>query len=143
MRHEGRTEPLDKRLVDKAEKLFAELLTSSAEPVLLHGDLHHDNVLLTEQGQYLAIDPKGVLGEPCYEVGAFLRNPLPKFLERENPRMSMRRRIDEIVDRLGFDRQRVTGWGFAQAVLSAIWCDEDGVDCSAEVMQVAEILEGL
>lgn len=143
MRHEGRWGPLDKRLVDKAEKLFTELLTSSAEPVLLHGDLHHDNVLSTEQGHYVAIDPKGVLGEPCYEVGAFLRNPLSKFLERGNPRMSMRRRIDEIVDRLGFNRQRVIGWGFAQAILSAIWCDEDGVDCGDKVIQVAEILEGL
>ncbi len=139
-RHDGGTGNLDARMVDKAEKLFAELLASSADPVLLHGDLHHDNVLAAQKRRYLAIDPKGVLGEPAYEVGAFLRNPLPRLLERENPRKLTERRVDMIVERLGFDRQRIIGWGFAQAVLSAIWCDEDGVDCGDEVMQVAEIL---
>ena len=139
-RHNGGTGPLDAKLVDAAEKIFLELLGSSAEPVLLHGDLHHDNVLSAQRMPYLAIDPKGVLGEPCYEVGAFLRNPLPGFLKKENPPMLMQRRVDMIVERLGFDRQRVVGWGMAQAVLSAIWCDEDGVDCEAEAMQVAEIL---
>ncbi len=139
-RHDGGTGNLDARMVDKAEKLFAELLASSADPVLLHGDLHHDNVLAAQEQRYLAIDPKGVLGEPAYEVGAFLRNPLPGLLEWESPRKLTERRVDMIVERLGFDRQRIIDWGFAQAVLSAIWCDEGGVDCGDEVMQIAEIL---
>lgn len=139
-RHNGKTGKLDTKMVDKAECLFYELLVSSAEPVLLHGDLHHDNLLSAQRVPYLAIDPKGVLGESCYEVGAFLRNPLPGLLENENPRKLIQRRVDMIVEYLGFDRQRVIGWGMSQAVLSAIWCDEDGVDCGDEVMQVAEIL---
>jgi len=44
---------------------------------------------------------------------------------------------------LGFDRQRVIGWGMSQAVLSAIWCDEDSVNCGDAAMQVAEILTQL
>jgi streptomycin 6-kinase len=109
----------------------------------LHGDLHHDNLLSATRMPYVAIDPKGVLGEPAYEIGAFLRNPLPDFLARENPHKLMERRVDMTVEYLGFDRQRIIGWGFAQAVLSAVWCDEDGVDCGAEVIQVAEILTHL
>ena len=109
----------------------------------MHGDLHHDNVFSTEQLSYLAIDPKGVLGEPCYEVGAFLRNPLPALLEKENPRALMQSRVDMVVDHLGFDRQRVIGWGFSQAVLSAIWCDEDGVSCADMAVVVAGILKDL
>jgi len=142
-RHNGKTGKLDTKMVEKAERLFSELLVSSAEPVLLHGDLHHDNLLSAQRAPYLAIDPKGVLGEPCYEVGAFLRNPLPRLLKNENPRKLMQRRVDMIVEYLGFDRQRVIGWGFAQAVLSAIWCDEDGVDCGDDVVQVAEIMTRL
>ena len=142
-RYNGKTGKLDAKMVDKAEYLFYELLASSAEPVLLHGDLHHDNLLSAQRAPYLAIDPKGVLGEPCYEVGAFLRNPLPSLLEKGNPRKLTERRVDMIVECLGFDRQRIISWGFAQAVLSAIWCDEDGVDCGDEVMLVAEILTRL
>mgnify|MGYP002641393460 CR=1 FL=1 len=142
-RYDGKTGALDTRLVEKAEKVFFELLESSDDPVLLHGDLHHDNVLSTKQQSYLAIDPKGVLGEPCYEVGAFLRNPFPDFLEKGNPRKLMQRRVDMIVERLSFDRQRVIGWGMSQAVLSAIWCDEDRVNCVEGMMKVGEIFQNI
>lgn len=139
-RHYGATGRLDKGIVEKGEKIFFELLVSSAEPVLLHGDLHHDNLLSAARAPYLAIDPKGVLGEPCYEVGAFLRNPLPGLLKNKNPRKLLQRRVDMIVEHLGFERQRVLGWGFAQAVLSAVWCDEDSVDCGEQVLVVANLL---
>ncbi len=130
-------------MVEKAENIFLELLASGDESVLLHGDLHHDNILSGSREPYLAIDPKGVLGEPCYEVGAFLRNPFPDLLDKGNPHGLMQRRVDMIVERLGFDRRRVIGWGMSQAVLSAIWCDEDGVDCMDGMLQVAEILARL
>ena len=31
---------------------------------MLHGDLHHDNVLTADREPWLAIDPHGVLGDP-------------------------------------------------------------------------------
>ncbi len=40
------------------------------------GDLHHENILAAERAPWLAIDPKGVIGEPAYEMGALLRNRL-------------------------------------------------------------------
>ena len=43
--------------------------------MLLHGDLQHYNVLLDKDRGWVAIDPKGVVGELEYEVGALLRNP--------------------------------------------------------------------
>jgi streptomycin 6-kinase len=44
------------------EHLFTELLASMMGPVLLHGDLHHGNILAAERQPWLALDPKGVLG---------------------------------------------------------------------------------
>lgn len=49
-------------LVGRAEAHFRELVASQAAPRLLHGDLHHANVLLDATRAWLAIDPKGVLG---------------------------------------------------------------------------------
>src|SRR5687768_14739265 len=72
---DGGTGPLPAHLVDLAENLFAELLASADAPVLLHGDLHHFNILSAEREPWLALDPKGLVGEPAYEVGAFLHNP--------------------------------------------------------------------
>jgi streptomycin 6-kinase len=62
-----------------AESLFRELIASSESPVLLHGDLHHFNILSARRQPWLAIDPKGVAGEPAYEPGALLRNPNPEL----------------------------------------------------------------
>lgn len=123
----GGVGPLPRCLMERAGGLFAELLSSQAEPVLLHGDLHHENILLSERG-WLAIDPKGVVGEPAYETGALLRNPMPQVASWPDLPRIQARRVDQLVDLLGFDRQRIIGWGIAQAVLSACWSVEDGGD---------------
>jgi streptomycin 6-kinase len=121
----GGTGPFPRALVEEAETLFRELLASSAEPVLLHGDLHHGNVLAAARAPWLAIDPKGLVGEPAYEVGALLRNPLPQLFNMSQPVRVSERRIALLSEELGFERARVRGWGLAQAVLAGWWSFED------------------
>jgi streptomycin 6-kinase len=121
----GGTGPFPTYLVEAAESLFAELIASMDGPVLLHGDLHHDNILAAERQPWLALDPKGVVGEPAYEVGALLRNPMPQLLAEPQPARVLARRADQLAEELGFDRERILGWGLAQAVLSAWWSFED------------------
>lgn len=118
----GGTGPFPPKLVEQAEALFAELIASMGEPVLLHGDLHHFNILTAEREPWLAIDPKGIVGEPAYEVGALLRNPNQEIAT--NPKI-LARRIDQLSAELTIDRARIIGWGLAQAVLSSWWDYED------------------
>lgn len=142
-RFAGGTGPLPAPLVDAAERLFTELLASMAEPVLLHGDLHHGNILAAERQAWLALDPKGVIGEPAYEVGAWLRNPRPGLLAQPYPWQVLAHRIDQFADALGCERARIVGWGLAQAVLSAWWSLEDhgygwewGITCAELLAQL-------
>jgi streptomycin 6-kinase len=121
----GTTGPMPQGLVEKAEGLFVELLGSMTERVLLHGDLHHENILRAERQPWLAIDPKGIVGEPAYEVGALLRNMSPRLLEQPQPSRVVARRVDILASELGFDHSRILGWGLAQAILAAWWCIED------------------
>ena len=121
----GGTGPFPRALVEEAESLFADLLASQAAPVLLHGDLHHDNILSATRAPWLAIDPKGVVGEPAYEVGALLRNWQPTLFAMADPARVTARRVDQLGEALGIDRARICGWGLAQAVLSAWWSIED------------------
>lgn len=136
----GGTGPFPRRLFEEAETLFAELLASASEPVLTHGDLHHGNVLAGPGGTWLAIDPKGLVAEPAYEVGALLRNPLPQLLSRPDPVRVTERRIAQLSEELGIERARVRGWGLAQAVLSECWTVEDGGELGESSLAVAEIL---
>jgi streptomycin 6-kinase len=121
----------------RATGAYFELCDSMAAPVVLHGDLHHFNVL-RGRDRWLAIDAKGVVGEPAYETGALLRNPRPEPLTRP----VLQRRADLLADTLDLDRARVYAWAWVQAVLSAAWSVEDGEDPSY-ALAVAELWEPL
>jgi streptomycin 6-kinase len=58
----------------KAARLARDLLAEPVPPGALHGDLHHENVLSSPRG-WLAIDPKGIWGDPAYEAANAFRNP--------------------------------------------------------------------
>jgi streptomycin 6-kinase len=121
----GQTGPIPGAIFARAEATFFDLANSMSHPVLLHGDLHHENILASDRGGWLAIDPQGVVGEPAYEVGAFLRNPMPSLLDRPNLEGVLARRIQLFSETLGLDPIRLRGWDFAQAVLAAVWSIED------------------
>lgn len=140
---DGGTGPLDPRLVQEAEALFRDLLASVTEDVLLHGDLHHFNILAATRQPWLAIDPKGIVGEAEYEVGALLRNPTPAICTWSNLAQIEERRIRQFAEELGFDAKRLRGWGIAQGVLSACWSVEDHGAGWEEAMYIAETLSGI
>jgi streptomycin 6-kinase len=139
----GETGPFPRELIEKAEVLSQDLITSMEASVLLHGDLHHWNILSSEREQWLAIDPKGIIGEPAYETGAWLRNPFPDILEKSNPERVLSRRIDQFSNDLGYDRGRIIGWGFTQAVLASYWSFEDREKDWGDWIAVAEVIASL
>ena len=120
----GGTGPFSSKLLERVEHSTAEFFAENHKPVLMHGDFHHYNILSSERG-WLIIDPKGVIGPACYEVGPLLINPWGDLLSGKNYRQMTRRRIDILHERLGFERERIREWGLAHAILSAWWSIED------------------
>jgi len=128
-------------LVERGQHLYLELCASQRCSRLLHGDLQHYNVLLDNDRGWIAIDPKGVVGEIEYEIGASLRNPCERpdlFVTTE----MVERRLTIYEKRLKLDSDRASGWVFAQAVLSAIWSVEDGfaVDVRSPAIRLAKAM---
>ena len=109
-------------VLDLAERFYQEMQQSADAPVVLHGDLHHFNVLSAGEG-WLAIDPKGITGERTYEIGAFLRNPWPALddLSPAEIREVQRRRVEQFSEVLGLPRERILKWAYYIFVLSAVW----------------------
>jgi streptomycin 6-kinase len=140
---DGGTGPFPRRLVEQAEAIFAELVPSMEEQVVLHGDLHHWNILSAGERGWLVIDPKGVVGEPAYETGAWLRNPNTTLLSLPDPGATLARRIAIFTEELGFERERIRNWAIAQAILSAWWSYEDRTGGEEFGIEVAEILAKL
>jgi streptomycin 6-kinase len=123
----GGTGPFDQKLVERVERSVKDFFAENHKPVLMHGDFHHYNILSSERG-WLVIDPKGVIGPACYEVGPLLINPWGDLLNGNNYRQLTKRRIDILHEKLGFERERIREWGLAHAVLSAWWSIEDHGD---------------
>jgi streptomycin 6-kinase len=110
-------------LLAQAQEVYTSLATSQRAARLLHGDLHHENILLDSNRGWLAIDPKGVVAELEFELGAWLRNPIGH--QELLTRPAVERRVQQLGSLLPIDPARTLGWAFAQGVLSAIWTVED------------------
>ncbi|MBS1987146.1 phosphotransferase [Candidatus Dependentiae bacterium] len=123
----------------KARTLAKQLLATQRAPVLLHGDLHQGNIL-SDGATWRAIDPKGVVGEPAYEVGTFIRNPTQLLVEHEQAVELIRNRIDRFSQLLQIDRQRIKEWSYVQAVLAAVWNEQDDLECD-DMIRVAELID--
>jgi streptomycin 6-kinase len=126
-------------LVESAQHVYTDLCASQRRTRLLHGDLQHYNVLFDSDRGWLAIDPKGVVGEIEYEIGAVLRNPSDLFATRS----TIERRLKQFTSTLDLDFERTLAWGFAQAVLSAIWEIEDGfrVEATSSSLRLARVIQ--
>lgn len=115
--------PLPRQWVDKAIGLSSDLEKQTKEPVLLHGDLHHGNIL-SGWNEWKAIDPKGVVGDPAFEIGAWLRNPMDRILQVPNMRDLTDRRLRILAEITGLDISRLRAWSFCACILSACWSTE-------------------
>jgi len=111
--------PIPDGYLQKARKLRDELLQTSKPDVLLHGDLHHDNILQNGD-DWLVIDPKGVIGEPAYEVAAFILNPIPELLNHADAPNIIHNRVTRFAELLELPSQQIINWCFVQAVLALV-----------------------
>jgi streptomycin 6-kinase len=89
-------------LVPLARELYGSL--DVGRDVLVHGDLHHHNILHSARGP-LAIDAKAMLGEPEYDIPSFLWNPIPY---RMDPGVTARRLA--AFAGVGLDQERMRKW---------------------------------
>lgn len=101
-------------LVEKARAVYADLVPCQSPSVLLHGDFHHFNIL-RHGDEWLAIDPKGLVGDPAFEIVGFMRNPDPGGLNAS----MMAARLERFAKRLANPIDRLWGWAFTETVLCA------------------------
>jgi len=118
---------LPQNLLTKAIQLKNALLASQTKEILLHGDLHHDNIL-QDQDAWLAIDPKGIIGEPEFEIAAFdfIRNT--EWTNNSQIKQLFLSRIAVMATKANLDAERIKKWIFVRSMLGAAWVIEDNGD---------------
>jgi streptomycin 6-kinase len=81
---------------------------------LVHADFHHHN-LLRRGDDWAVIDPKPIVGEPEFDVPAFLWNPLGTVSTRERTE----RRIRAFAD-AGLDGDKMQRWAIVRGVCDGL-----------------------
>jgi streptomycin 6-kinase len=110
-------------LLAQADTVAQALLADPHDVVVLHGDIHHGNVLDGGERGWLAIDPKGLLGERTFDFVNILRNP--DVATAMTPGR-FARQVDVLAAVASVERQRLLDWTLAFASLSAAWHLADG-----------------
>lgn len=103
--------PFEPQILDGAIERLGALANSQGEQVLLHQDLHADNVLAAQREEWLVIDPKPLAGEREFAVAPIVRDP-----ELGHSRRDVLYRLDRLTSELGLDRDRARGWTIGQTI---------------------------
>lgn len=107
--------PFSEPLFRASLEALSGLPASQGEQVLLHQDLHPDNVLAATREPWLVIDPKPLVGEREFSIA-----PIVRAYELDHSEESVRGRLDRLTAELGLDRERARLWAMAQTVAWAI-----------------------
>ena len=130
-------------LLTLAAATARELLVQPGDVVVLHGDIHHGNILDFGPRGWLAIDPKHLIGERAFDFVNILRNPDAQVALAPG-RFS--RQVTVVADAAGLDRTRLLQWTLAFTGLSAAWIlgddDQPDLDLAVAGLAAAELSQG-
>ncbi|CAM5529972.1 kinase [Streptomyces spiroverticillatus] len=105
-------------LVEAALAARAELIASSPELLLLHGNFRQGKVLGGDRTPWLAVGPDPLVGERAYDLARLVRDRIDDQIATAAGAPATRRRINRLADSLDVDRERLHGWTLFRAVES-------------------------
>jgi streptomycin 6-kinase len=125
----------------RAKTLFEWLVATTKRPRLMHGDLNYDNIIQSDRG-WLAIDPKGIVADPCYEFGVVFRNPTS-----EPTRIATSKRITNLAKLLAsetnLDEKRILQFGFVHVAMSLAYHFAGNSSFSETDLAIFQSFDGL
>jgi len=123
--------------MERAKQLCEDISESYTSSMLLHGDLHPDNILLGQDGKYVIIDPKGVVGDPIFDLGQFMINEYEDTIT-DTLVKKMNAMINFLALKLDIPSNILRSCLYIQTCMSECWCVEDGAAPSLERVELAE-----
>lgn len=106
------------------------LLESTTTKTVLHGDLHHENILYANERGWLAIDPKRLYGEEGFDYTNLFCNPSKTIAVAPG---RLERQLNIVCSEVPVSEQRMLQWVAAWTALSALWMLDVGEDPATTV----------
>lgn len=114
-----------KNNMHEARIIGEELFCKYSDRVLLHGDLHHDNMLLNDKGVYCIIDPKGVIGPAIFDLPRYILNEMD-FVSDDQYKNHILQVVEIISKKTIYSFVDILKLLFMEVMLANVWCIEDG-----------------
>lgn len=127
------------RKAQLAYSICLDIFQKYSERVLLHGDLHHDNILQRGDGSYVMIDPKGVVGPSILDLPRFILNEL-NTIHEEPLTEHITRVIELISQQFNYPLADVQKSFVMETILGCIWSMQDGEDIDLQDLEIAEYI---
>ncbi len=139
VRKEQKVNPQILYYVDQAERLFYEVTALEPAHMLLHGDLHHENILYSATGDWVVIDPKGVTGIPGLETGRYIQNAEWLIADAHKPQ-ALAEMVQAFAVACDRPQRTIAICAFVDCVLSRVWTFEEYLTPDIFSRQEAEAL---
>jgi streptomycin 6-kinase len=130
-----------KDLIEQGSELAKDLQKTQVQEVLLHGDLHHENIMQRKTGEFVCFDAQACVGDPAYELGTTLKNPWD-YQKISHDRERLKSRARYFSRELNLPYERILSFSFVHVCLSICWALEDGGNYEHS-LGVAKILRPL
>jgi len=109
----------------RAEKICRELCEKYPGEMLLHGDLHHDNILLDAKSGYRIVDPKGVIGDIVFDIPRFIYNEFGDAFD-DNFHLKFAHITRTLAEKFNIPEYDIRRLVYVDTCMSDCWWVEDG-----------------
>lgn len=123
----------------RAEQLYDEVSVLYNRSMLLSGDIHPGNILLSDAGKYTLIDPKGVIGDPIFDLGQFLINEFEDKIT-DDLMLKLNDCIEYLEQKISIPDEILRTCLYIQTVMSECWHVEDGTPPSMGKIELAQTI---
>lgn len=123
---EKNTQENEKHLFIKADNLAKKLCSDQQDICLLHGDIYHGNIIHDSKKGWVAIDPKGYIGDRAYDVANMFLHPwdVPDIVRNKDRFLQ---HVTILSEHMNIDRQKIINYAFIYSCLCAAqWWLEHG-----------------
>lgn len=136
MRNRKDYKPLFEKMA-KAEKVCHRLWEKYLNRTLLHGDLHHDNILLDGDARYRVVDPKGVIGDSVFDIPRFILNEFDDELD-ENFIKKFKHITKTLSEKFSIAEYDIRCLNHVETCMGQCWSIEDAEEPDIEIVLFTE-----
>ncbi|MEM6812564.1 MAG: aminoglycoside phosphotransferase family protein [Pseudomonadota bacterium] len=127
-----------KDIIKTTASYAQQILEENGDYQYLHGDVHHENIMLSRERGWLLIDPKNIVGPKEYDLANCFINPLDYHLTRDVK--VIKRRVDQLSKITGYDEKKILMIACIRATLSSTWTKNNSGQHVENRLKTAEII---